>query len=116
MDIKYKNTKIEKLCNTIRIATREFGKDNAKKLSKRINEITQSVSIGALERDVRASKPHFLMGSRKGEIAIVVKKGLRIITEPNMNKDEYTKDGNTNFYKITKLLIKNVEDYHDEKD
>lgn len=115
MDVKYKNNRIECLCNIRKHAVRKFGSERGEKVLKRTGEIRSAESLGDLERSVRASRPHCLSGKRKGEISIVVKDGLSIIVEPDMDENDYMIDGAINFYKITKLLIKNVEDYHDDK-
>ena len=94
-------------------ATKKYGDDVAKKLMQRMNEINQAESIGALKRNVLASRPHFLKGKRKKDLSIVIKGKWRIITRPNMDENEYIINGSINMNKITKIEIIKIEDYHD---
>ncbi len=113
LDIIFKNKIVKKKMEDFSVAKRELGTSMAKKLMQRMGEIKDSLSVGDLGRDVRATDPHFLKGNRKEDLSIVIKDNMRIITRPNMKEEEYIINGSINFFKITKLRINKVEDYHD---
>lgn len=91
---------------------RSYGKVLAERIIQRMGEIQQARSVGELRDNVKSSRPHFLKGNRKEDLSIVVKDALRIITRPNMNEKEYSESGDRNLFKITKIKIIKLEDYH----
>ena len=115
MDIIFRTRNTKKLTENKSLAERKLGISVAKKLMQRMNEIKQVESVGALGRNALTSRPHFLKGDRKEDLSIVIKDKCkwRIITRPDMDKEEYMINGNIDMNKITKIEIIKIEDYHD---
>lgn len=112
MDIIFKSERLKREMESLKVLKQKYGDSLAKKIIRRMGEIEKSDSIGDLERNVRASDPHFLKGDRKEDLSIAVKKGLRIIVRPDLDEAIYISNGNVNFYKITKIKVYKLEDYH----
>lgn len=101
MDISFENKRLKAMCEDYRLATREWGPDNAKAIVQRLNDILAFENLEMLIAS-RRGRCHALYGDRKGQFAMYLKHGLRPGTE-----------GWEQLAQVTEVIIKEVSDYHD---
>ena len=78
MQIKYKNTKIEKVCSNASKAEKTYGERIAEKIQMRIDQIKASDTIDYLI-NYRIGRCHSLTGDRDGQYAMDLVHPLRLI-------------------------------------
>lgn len=107
MDISFKNQALERLCSEQRIAKKELGHAGFKKLRARLEDLCAARVLG----EVVAGKPHPLLGERKGQFALYLHGGCRLILEPAepVPTDEH---GNIVWRSVTAVCIVEIGDYH----
>jgi len=109
MEIEFNSPKLQKLCEDNRYAKRELGQSCAKKLQTRIADIFAAQSVFHLP----TGKPHQLKGDHKGEFALELSDGKRLVIIPANNPTPLNEDGNTDWSLVTKVRIIYIGDYHD---
>jgi len=107
--IQYENKKIEKVLNVSNLLVRTFGPINARKIVRRLNEISASDSLGMMLVQ-RIGRCHPLSGDRAGQYAFDVEQPLRLIVVPVYDSPaaEEAKD----LYSVTTIKVVEVTDYH----
>jgi proteic killer suppression protein len=111
MEILFKTSKLRKTLCSESLLVREFGKENARVIMRRM------VTLDAAEclADIPAAKPtrrHALSGKRKGQYAIDVKHPFRIVLEPAADPVPIRDDGSVDLERVASIRILGVEDYH----
>ena len=69
MIVDYKNNKIKKICTNYTAAVKEYGTDNADKITERIDQISSASSVNELIQ-FGIGRCHPLEGNRKKEYAM----------------------------------------------
>ena len=108
MEIKYKTTKVQKLCENFSFAKKELPFEVAEKLMAHINYIEQATCFSDI-MNYPPFKCHKLSGDRKDDYALDVgrKLGYRIIIEPmDENNKSLKKEKDINVIKkCTKIVL-----------
>ncbi|MGL4999946.1 MAG: type II toxin-antitoxin system RelE/ParE family toxin [Cetobacterium sp.] len=103
MDINYKSKKLEKQCNDINNAQKDFGEQITKKLFQRIGELKAAQNLKEMSL-IRSARLHSLSGKRENQYAINLTGNWRLILVAD--------DGNMALEKIKIVKIEEVVDYH----
>jgi len=111
MDIVFKTSKLRKTLSSESLLVREFGKENARVIMRRM------VTLDAADHlaDIPTKKPtrrHALSGKRKGQYAIDAQHPFRIVLEPAEDPVPIREDGTVDPERVTSIRILGVEDYH----
>ncbi len=106
MKISYENNKLEKKLSDEKKVVREFGQQISDKIYQRLEYLRAAKNLEA----VSSSPPyrrHILNGNYKNCFAISITEKQRLIFKPDIdtNKDYKLKE-------IEKIIIVNIEDYH----
>lgn len=109
MDIEFGNSKLKKLGEDRRVATRKLGADSARRLGTRLSEIRAASNVGELF----AGSPHPLTGDRGGEFAVSLAGGDRLVFIPNDNPTPLTHSGHIDWPKVSSVKVIFAGDYHD---
>lgn len=104
MDVSFESKKLKAICEDYRIASRKWGPDNARAIVQRLTDILAFDDLEALIASKRG-RCHPLLGDRKGQFAMDLKHGLRLIFIPDNAGWEH-------LAQVTKVIIKEVSDYH----
>lgn len=110
MDIFYADEKAKSLCTDERKAKRELGSDGFRKLRRRLADLAAAPSVG----DLPTGRPHPLKGKRKGQFAIDLNGGKRLVLEPADDPPPVDGGGNLDWRKVRSVRIVFIGDYHDE--
>ncbi len=110
MEISYKSRKLEKQLTDPKEMARSFGQ-LARKVKQRLMDLKGADNLGIM-RTILAARCHELTGDRKGELAVDVSGNYRLIFEPHHEPVPKKNDGGLNWDEVTKIRIKEIEDYH----
>lgn len=108
MEIEFSSKQLQKLCEQNKFAIRELGAACAKKLQNRIADLQSANDV----MELPAGKPHPLKLNRKGQYAIELSDGKRLIFIPANNPTPMTDDENIDWSRVTKIKIIDISDYH----
>lgn len=109
MEILYKDKNIRELCLNARVALRELGSDNAKKLKIRLAAIESATHV----TDLVAGRPHPLTGDRLGQFALDLAGGWRLVFSSANDPSPTKSTGGINWAQVTIVCIEYIGDYHD---
>lgn len=98
MEIKYRNNQIRKICTDASAARREYGKEMARKIHMRIDQIKAADTVELLVLG-RIGRCHLLKGDRANQYAMDLSQPYRLI---------FTKQGE----EIQIAEIQEIVDYH----
>ncbi len=111
MDIAFRANKIEKIFNSEKLLDKEYGKENATKIKRRMAVLRTAPTL----EHVPIKKPerrHELKGNRVGEFAVDLKHPSRLIFIPNHDPIPCNENAEIDLAKVTSVKIIKVEDYH----
>lgn len=109
MEIRFKDGKIRELCEKQAVAIKKLGADCARKLQARLTELEAASRV----TDLVAGRPHALKGDRKGQYALDLAGGLRLVFAPAQQPLPTKDDGSTDWSRVTNICIEFLGDYHD---
>lgn len=112
MRISFSNRKLGKLANSDREATKAFGKPSARKLRLRLDDLDAAASLEDM-RHLPAARCHELKHDRKGELAVDLHGGLRLIFKPDHEPPPAKPDGGLDWTQVTAITVTAITDYHD---
>lgn len=115
MNISFRNRSLEKLVNSQKALTREFGDKVSKGIKMRMDLLRAVQNL----RQIPHGPPercHELKGARKGQFAVypASKVGDRLVFKPAHNPVPLKNDGGIDLTQVTDIVIWEVGDYHDE--
>lgn len=80
MEVKYKNSKIEKICTCASVAEKKYGLRMAELISLRIDQIRASDSVEQMIK-YKIGRCHQLEGNRKSQYAVDLVHPKRLVFE-----------------------------------
>lgn len=111
MDLYFKDTRLEKACNSEKESVRKWGADNAKKVRQRLVELRAAQTLDHISH-LPPPRLHSLDQDRAGQFAVDVRQPYRLIFKPNHDPVPVKPDGSVDLTKVTSILLLGVEDYH----
>ncbi len=108
MEIEFGDSKLRKLCETRREATRKLGADSARRLGTRLSEMHAAATVGELF----AGNPHPLTGDREGEFALNLAGAKRLVFVPTDDPIPSTETGQIDWPRVSSVKIVFAGDYH----
>lgn len=111
MDILFATDRLERLCTDDRTARKELGRDGAKKLRRRLDDLDAAPSLATLR--ALPGQCHELKGDRDGCLAVRLHGGWRFVFEPADEPVPRKPDGGLEWERVTAVRVVAVEDYHD---
>lgn len=115
MDILFKRKKDRDLANEQSKLKREFRGNlrRAQLISARLDELADAEHLAVL-RFLPQAYCHELKGRRKGQLAVKLDKGFRMVFEAANEPIPRKPDGGLDWTRVTAIRILNLaEDYHD---
>mgnify|MGYP003678012134 CR=1 FL=1 len=112
MQIDFKTPKLRKLANSDKLALKQLGKQSARKLRVRLDDLDAAISLEDM-RFLPAARCHELKGNLKGSLAVDLHGGGRIVFEPSNNPPPTKEDGGLDWRAIDAIRITDITDYHD---
>ena len=112
MDIIFKSTRLAKLCNDHKLATRKWGDRNARLLRRRLDEIRDADNLAIL-MTLPQARCHELHGNRQGQFSVDLEHPYRLLFEPANEPLPELEDGGLDLERITAVRILSKEDTHE---
>lgn len=109
MEIDIPDDDIRALCEQQRLAVRRLGAACARKLRSRLADLLAAAHV----HELVAGRPHPLKGDRKGQFALDLHGGVRLVFEPNHTPVPCFADGGIDWAQVTQIIIVYIGDYHD---
>ena len=110
MDLFFATRKIEKRLSTPEARQREYGRDAARALRTRLANLADAADLGVMRS--LPGNCHELIGDRKGQLALDIGKGARLVFEPTTDPLPLTPGGALDWQCVTAIRILEVIDYH----
>ena len=111
MEILFKSRKMQKRMNSEAELVREYGKENARIIMRRMMVLHAAECLADVPR-TPPDRCHQLSGKRKGQYAVDAKHPYRIIMRPANNPVPLLEDGSIDVGHVTSIRILEVKDYH----
>jgi len=111
MDIQFKNTKLEKLCNSFSSLVKKYGNKQAETISRRLQQLSAAENLhdaGKLPR----LHCHELKGDRKNQLAVDLEHPFRLIFVVNQDPIPRKPDSGLDWKQVQSIKIIRIEDYH----
>lgn len=112
MRISFKTPKLKKLANSDKDAFKKLGKQSARKLRTRMDELDTAITLEDM-RFLPAARCHELKGNLKGSLAVDLHGAFRVIFTPDHEPVPAKEDGGMDWTQINAILITDITDYHD---
>lgn len=80
MEVKYKNTSIQKVCENASVAERKYGCEMAEKIQHRIDQIIAAPTVEFMIQ-FKVGRCHLLHGNRKNQYAVDLVHPQRLVFE-----------------------------------
>lgn len=109
MEIRFKDKKLQELCEQERVAKRKLGNNMARKLKARWEDLIAASNVTELQ----AGRPHPLEGDRAGQFALDLVHPRRLVFEPAHETVPRREDGGIDWSQVTQICIVWIGDYHD---
>ena len=110
MDISFKTSGLHKLCTQQRLMVKRLGPSTAKKLMQRLADLQACDSLH--EASFIPGRAHELSGDRRGQIAMEVRGGVRLVFVPDHDPIPRRPDGGLERKSVTAITVTEVGDYH----
>ena len=111
MHITFINRKLQRIFNEEAKLVIEYGAQRAKKIEMRLAVLGTAACL----KDIPHTPPerrHELAGKRKGEFAVDINGGDRLIFKPDHKPVPTLNDGGIDLQQVTAITILSVENYH----
>jgi len=109
MDVRFRNRKLQEICEIRMRAERRLGPGSARKLRSRLSDLEAAASVA----EIHAGRPHTLKGARKDQLALDLSGGLRMVLSADQEPRQRHADGGIDWSRVTAVRIESIEDYHD---
>lgn len=109
MITRFRDERFRRVCEERRRAVRELGKHVADKLRARLADLDAVGNVTELP----AGRPHELHGDRKGQYAVVLHRGIRLVFEPTQQPPPDSAHGGIEWRAVDDITIVFIGDYHD---
>lgn len=111
MDITFKTKKFYKICNSDVELLKAYGKNCARKISARLDDLQAAQSLEVLR--TLPGRCHELKGNKKNQLSLDLEHPLRLIFEPTNQDVQRKEDGGLDWSSVNAVEIIGVEDTHD---
>jgi proteic killer suppression protein len=109
MLIGYVTSDLKRICLEQKTAQAELGTDCAKKLRTRLADLQAAANV----TELLSGRPHPLKGDRKGQFAVDLARGRRLVFIPTEDPPPKRKDNTTDWSLVTAVTVVFIGDYHD---
>jgi proteic killer suppression protein len=110
MEISYANSRIRKICTDDKVARKELGKEGARILGKRLEQMLGAESLEDLR--IAAGGWHELKGDRKGQLACSLQGPKRLVFTPANDPLPTKPDGGLDWSEVIAVMNLEIVDYH----
>jgi proteic killer suppression protein len=110
VDVLFGTTRLRKVCESDKESRRAHGQDCAKRLMARLADLRAAPSLQELRH--LPGRCHELDGNRKGQLAIELSDGKRLVLEPADAAAATGADGGLEWALVDAVRVLEIVDYH----
>jgi proteic killer suppression protein len=110
MDISFATRRLKKTCDSKKELQRAHGKACAKKTMRRLADLEAAATLEAVRN--LPGRCHELDGDRKGQLALDLASGKRLILEPADHPPPVNEHGGLDWERVGAIRIVEIIDYH----
>lgn len=110
MDILFATPQLRDLINTSRLLQKEFGAENARKVRRRLDDLHSATTLEDLR--YAPGRLHELSHNRKGQLAMDLFQGKRLVFVPAHDPPPLKPDGGLDWSHVTQIRILEIVNYH----
>lgn len=111
MEISFRTKKLAKVCNSDKELLKSYGKQNAKVIMTRLAMLKSAGKLAQIPKE-KPVKLHQLIGQGKGQYAVNLAGGFRLVFVPSNHLIPRTDEGGVDEGQITEIKIMYISDYH----
>ncbi|MCY4623370.1 MAG: killer suppression protein [bacterium] len=108
VEIAFRSYRIEALCSSEKALRRKYGQDGARKIKLRLSQLEAVETLEAMRGIARC---HELTHDRRGQLALDLHRGFRLIVEP-AGDWRSKRDGGLDWRSVSETVVVAIEDYH----
>lgn len=110
MEIIFRNAKLEKQCTDSRLMERTWGRDQAKKLRQRLDDLRAAANLAVMR--TLPGRCHELTADRAGQLSLDLQHPDRLLFEPAHDPVPEKPDGGLDWDGVTAVRILEITDTH----
>src|SRR3954465_2870611 len=110
MEILFATPQLRNLVSDFRMLQRKYGVETARKIQRRLDDLRAATCLQDLYRG--PGRLHELVGDRKGQLAMEITGGLRLVLESANEPPPRKLVGGLDWSRVTQVRILDIEDYH----
>jgi proteic killer suppression protein len=110
VEIEIATAKLQKTLATEHDRVCAYGPPAAKALGRRLTQLHAAQNLEVMR--TLPGNCHELKGDRKGQLAVEVTKGLRVVFRPTEHPPPSRSDGGLDWSAVTAITVLEVTDYH----
>jgi plasmid maintenance system killer protein len=111
MDVYFRTSKLQKVCNTEKEMVRKLGANRARKLQIRLMELRAATHLEQIPR-VPPARCHELTGDRHGQLSVDLDHPYRLIFIPANHPVPRKDDGGLDWALVTEIEVIEIADTH----
>jgi proteic killer suppression protein len=111
VDIAFVDPGLQQVCNDDKTAKRKLGADGAKKLRRRLDDLAAASTLAVMKN--LPGRCHELTDDLKGQLAMDLDGGRRLIFRPDHDPVPCKDDGGLDWSRVTAVCVTGIGDYHD---
>ncbi len=111
MEITFRTKKLQKQCNETKEMERTWGREQARKLRQRLDDLNAALNLGQMRS--LPGRCHELAGDRAGQLSLDLVHPDRLVFEPANNPIPLKPDGGLDWDAVTAVRVLEVVDTHD---
>ena len=108
VEIAFRSYRIEALCSSAKALRRKYGPDGARKIKLRLSQLEAVETLEAMRGIARC---HELTHDKRGQLALDLHRGFRLIIEP-AGDWQSKRDGGLDWRSVSETVVIAIEDYH----
>lgn len=110
MEVFFISEKLRDICSDERARMARWGKDGAKKIDLRLQQLAAAPSL----HDMRTlpGRCHELTGDRRGQLAVDLHHPFRMIFRPSAEPPPVKPDGGLDWASVESIIVIDIVDYH----
>lgn len=110
MEITFAKGRLRKLCESERALVRSFGKGAGRKVMARLADLRAAPNLEDMRK--LPGNCHELTADRKGELALELPDGRRLVFKPSADPPPTTSEGGLDWPQVVGITVVEVVDYH----
>jgi proteic killer suppression protein len=111
VEVSFRTSRLMRLCESARELRRQHGQQCAKKVMTRLADLRTASTLAEFRQ--LPGRCHELGGARRGQLALELHGGKRLLFEPSVEPLPLKDDGGLDWSRVDAITVIEITDYHD---